>query len=563
MTILALTLLTAAALLGGLAVDVMRFENERTRIQTALDLCVLNAANMRQTLIEQTVFDDCVATADVKGAITKLTVTKSTTTKTVSATATKTLPTLFLGMLGMDTLNINAQSAAMQGVSKLEIALVLDVSGSMSGTRITALRTAAKQFVNTVMKDDTLGQVAITVVPYSSQVNLGTDLIRKFNAANIPANAPTLSPVQTSQMVDQTRCILLPDSIYTDGSSAILRTTPYNALGLADFISASFSATMRMDRFMAYGDTNEAVANTANSDCQNIRGNQVRLPGFSDVGSPRVGATPAERIAALNAIIDGLSPAGNTSINTGMRWGLAFLDPAARSIFAEYAAAGQMPAAYASLPADFNNPDVMKIIVLMTDGENFGDVRLNDNYRTGNSPIFRGTDGNYSIRFMTGRPATAGTNEYWVPHRNSNAGEWRATPWGGTTTTLGTQLSWQQVWQQMTPSWAAWHLYARALGTSSTRNSIYTNQYNDFRTQRGTSTSTPEMDAELQQICTLTKQQGVLIYGIAFSAPTRGITTVRNCASSDGHFFNSTDNTALNAAFQSIATNITQLRLVN
>lgn len=71
------------------------------------------------------------------------------------------------------------------------------------------------------------------------------------------------------------------------------------------------------------------------------------------------------------------------------------------------------------------------------------------------------------------------------------------------------------------------------------------------------------MDAELQQICDATKTQGVLIYGIAFSAPARGITTVSNCASSPGHFFNSTNNAALNAAFQAIATNITQLRLTN
>ena len=71
------------------------------------------------------------------------------------------------------------------------------------------------------------------------------------------------------------------------------------------------------------------------------------------------------------------------------------------------------------------------------------------------------------------------------------------------------------------------------------------------------------MDNELSSICGLTKQQGVLIYGIAFSAPARGITAVRNCSSSTGHFFESTNTTQLNAAFQAIATNITQLRLVN
>lgn len=449
----------------------------------------------------------------------------------------------------MDTLNINAQSAAMQGVSKLEIALVLDVSGSMSGTRITALRTAAKQFVNTVMKDDTLGQVAITVVPYSSQVNLGTDLIRKFNAANIPANAPTLSPVQTSQMVDQTRCILLPDSIYTDGSSAILRTTPYNALGLADFISASFSATMRMDRFMAYGDTNEAVANTANSDCQNVRGNQVRLPGFSDVGSPRVGATPAERIAALNAIIDGLSPAGNTSINTGMRWGLAFLDPAARSIFAEYAAAGQMPAAYASLPADFNNPDVMKIIVLMTDGEHT--VQYIQPDPLGLSPIWRGNDGNFSIS----HPSLPAASRFCVPHLDT----YQSTAWRNATNSgaAAVQVPWREVWQRWRGTYVAWQFYARALGTDTT---TQTNAMNAALASFYTRTNVTTMDQQLQDVCNTARQRSVVVYTIAFSAPTNGQTQLRNCATTVSRYYSATA-TTIGEAFGSIASNISKLRL--
>ena len=215
---------------------------------------------------------------------------------------------------------------------------------------------------------------------------------------------------------------------------------------------------------------------------------------------------------------------------------------------------------FRSRPFDYSKRDALKIVVLMTDGENFGDVRLNDNYRTGPSPIFKGTDGNHSIQFTSGRPTVAGTNQFWVPHRN----EWRATSWGGTTSTTGTPQSWQQVWQDLNVSWTAWHMYARALGTNNTtRTNLYNTWYNNFRSQRGTSTSTPEMDAELQEICILTKTQGVLVYGIAFSAPARGINAVKGCASSEGHFFNSTNTTQLNAAFQAIATNITQLRLVN
>jgi hypothetical protein len=278
-----------------------------------------------------------------------------------------------------------------------------------------------------------------------------------------------------------------------------------------------------------------------------------------------------DNIAALHTYINNLVAIGATSINAGVKWAGAFLDPQARSVVNEFVDVGVVPTEFRDRPFEYSRRDALKIIVLMTDGENFGDVRLNDAYRVGMSPIFKGSDGNYSIRHTVNRPAIAGTNEFWVPHRdpdnnssNGIQGQWRATSWGNSTTTQGTQMTWQQVWQELNVSWTAWHMYARALGTTqATRTSTYNTWWANFRTQRGSDVSTPAMDAELAQICGVTKQQGVLIYGIAFSAPARGQTVVRNCASSDGHYFASSNNTALNAAFQAIATNITQLRLTN
>jgi hypothetical protein len=78
----------------------------------------------------------------------------------------------------------------------------------------------------------------------------------------------------------------------------------------------------------------------------------------------------------------------------------------------------------------------------------------------------------------------------------------------------------------------------------------------------GSFASAGTMDTMLQQSCTLTKAQGTVVYGIAFEAPTNGQTQISNCSSSpkSNHYFNATG-LNISAVFQTIASNISQLRL--
>lgn len=513
-------------LMSGMAVDLMRTENRRAALAQSLDRCALNAAALRQTLDPTTVVRDCVNRDGMLPFITDIVVTNGTGQRSVEVKGRIPVETLFMGASGVDVIDVAGRSVAEQRATNIEIVMVLDVSGSMAGTKLTGLKTAAKNFVSTVLANNT-GKISIAIVPYNGQVNLGSSLRTKFNVTHIPGLTATAN----------VNCVDMPASVYTN--TGIARTLAMPATGWAD-------AYTTLGSFPTSYNTSGMAPTAANVWCPPSSVNVVRLPGNS--------------ISGMHTFIDNLTAIGATSINAGVKWGGAMLDPQFRSIVNEYVASGAIPSDFADRPFDYSKRDALKILVLMTDGENFGDVRMNDTYRVGASPIFKGTDGNYSIQFTSGRPTTAGTNQFWVPFRNSGAGEWRATSWGGTTSTSGTQMT----WQELNVSWVSWHLYARALGTSSTtRTNVYNTWFANFRTQRGTSTSTPDMDNELSSICTLTKAQGVLIYGIAFSAPTRGINTVRGCSSSTGHFFESTSTTQLNAAFQSIATNITQLRLVN
>ncbi|MCZ8151492.1 MAG: pilus assembly protein TadG-related protein [Rhodobacteraceae bacterium] len=531
-------------LMGGIAVDVMRAENKRTAMSQALDRCALNAAALRQTLDPETVVRDCVDRVGLLPQLTDVNVTNSAGQRSVEAIGDYELETFFMGASGVEEIELNARSVAEQRATNIEIAMVLDVSGSMnSNNRLSGLKTAARNFVSTVLANNT-NKISITMVPYNGQVNLGSALAAKYNIANQHGLAVT-----PNGDMRHVHCVDMPSSVYNN--TGISRTLQMQATGWADaFSTMAFEYGSNMSDWPTTYSSTSRAPNAANVWCPPSNANIVRMPD--------------DNITNLHTYINNLTAIGATSINAGMKWGGALLDPQARSVINEFEDAGIVPEEFRDRPFDYTKRDALKIILLLSDGENFGDVRINDSYRTGLSPIFKGTDNNYSIQHTTGRPTAAGTNQFWVPHRNSNAGEWRATSWGGSTSTQGTQMTWQQVWQEMRVSYVAWHFYARALGTNSTtRNSTYTTWWNNFRTQRGDSASTPAMDAELTSICNQTKQQGVLVYSVAFSAPTRGVTALRSCASSDGHFFHSTNNTALNAAFQAIATNITQLRLVN
>ena len=115
--------------------------------------------------------------------------------------------------------------------------------------------------------------------------------------------------------------------------------------------------------------------------------------------------------------------------------------------------------------------------------------------------------------------------------------------------------------------YVAWQLYARALGTdSTTRTSTYNTWVSNFRSL----TPTTSMDSQLQQICTNAKANpNVIIYGIAFDAPTAGAQQIRMCTTGydplaptkpSAYYFASTP-ANIKDAFRTIATTIRQLRL--
>lgn len=86
-------------------------------------------------------------------------------------------PTSMAKVFGIDKINIGVNSTTTGGVSKLEVALALDTTGSMSvGVRMRELQLAAKKFNEIILARN---GARVAVVPYNTAVNVGDEMFPK------------------------------------------------------------------------------------------------------------------------------------------------------------------------------------------------------------------------------------------------------------------------------------------------------------------------------------------------------------------------------------------------
>lgn len=92
---------------------------------------------------------------------------------TVQVASDCTLNTLIGGSLTQDTMGVSNSGTAKANVTKLDLAMMLDVSGSMSGDKLADLKTAAITAAETLVTDATGDRVRVSFVSYSTSVNAG------------------------------------------------------------------------------------------------------------------------------------------------------------------------------------------------------------------------------------------------------------------------------------------------------------------------------------------------------------------------------------------------------
>ena len=169
----ALTVIPLCAVLG-VAIDYLCASNLRSTLQAAADAAVLAAGAQGSdddATLEATVarFMDANLTASAKAALGSVRVTFSKPA-TIRVEAQAVSKNSFLKLVGIDVTPVAVTSEAVMG-NPLEVALVLDNTGSMAGSKEAALRKAGRELVDTVMVDQ--ADVKVAVVPFSQYVNVG------------------------------------------------------------------------------------------------------------------------------------------------------------------------------------------------------------------------------------------------------------------------------------------------------------------------------------------------------------------------------------------------------
>ena len=87
-----------------------------------------------------------------------------------------TINTNFLGVLGIDEINIAASATSVWGNTRLRVALVLDNTGSMSSSnKMTALKTASQNLLTQLKAAATTADdVYVSIIPFNKDVNVGS-----------------------------------------------------------------------------------------------------------------------------------------------------------------------------------------------------------------------------------------------------------------------------------------------------------------------------------------------------------------------------------------------------
>lgn len=92
----------------------------------------------------------------------------------ISLTASMQVNAIMPHKMGWDQFTVTTRSDAVQGGADIEVAMVLDITGSMAGSRIAALREAAGDLIDIVVKNEQEPYYSkLALVPYAVAVNVG------------------------------------------------------------------------------------------------------------------------------------------------------------------------------------------------------------------------------------------------------------------------------------------------------------------------------------------------------------------------------------------------------
>lgn len=419
----AISLVVLAPLVIG-AIDIYMSSNQRARLQDALDAAALYAARSSATTTQD------LTTIGRRALEANLTQnerdrlvgnpTFEITSSRILASAAMAPESVASGLWNHGNLTVNTE--VVRSSQNIEVSLVLDITGSMAGSKITDLKSAATSLVDIVVQDvQTPYYTKMAIVPYSNAVNVGSYAAAVRSAipaakpiTNITRASPGVVTSASHGMANGTVVYItgvngmtkINDKYYTVANKTTntfqvsgVNTTSGN--GYSAYTSGGgiycFTLGCQYYKFTdAAGGTKTFQVTTCVSERTGVNKYNDTSPSTSPVGYVYTASSAPENPcptasivplttdkAALKATIAALTDGGSTAGQIGLAWGWYMVSPNFGYLWPQ---ASNRPAAYTA-------PETLKVVILMTDGA------FNTAYCNGviakNSSSGSGSDGNH------------------------------------------------------------------------------------------------------------------------------------------------------------------------
>lgn len=459
----------------------------------------------------------------------------------VTVTASATLPTTLMRILGQNSSTITVTGVAAVP-HKVEMTLVLDNSLSMGlaisgGTKLDALQTAANNLLTTILGNGASASpnVSIGIVPFGGSVNVGTDSVAqsflKFGTQSSKFSGSVASNLAWRGCV-QARAYVAPAISYDTTEDApttdALKFNPYYYPSTKNLVidPSTRGAFYPGDNDWTVGDVssvNDTSTVAQDTNTNYLTGAYWKGPNLYCPHATLVRLTNDK--AALSNAINSMAivNGGGTIINQGLQWGWFAVSPLWASLWG-------LPSSPtgAARPAAYTDNGTTKIIVLMTDG--VSEVDGMDSWYGAAAKQYSDQHSNCE-NIPKVQPECNGSKQANQPD------SWH-TSYGRVSSNV-----------LVTPNASHTGDYWRDQAMSELRNRLV-----------GTN-----------GLCANIKAQNIILYTIFFhgslddtylQATANGAgTDLQTCATDANHYFNSQSATAINAAFQSIAQDINDLRV--
>lgn len=307
----------------GLAVDTSRMFLVRAKLSQAVDAAALAAGQAVDlasvTADAQRIFAVNYPDSYMGAGVDQPEVNYDEDTGTVEVVARTELPTMFMRLANVDTLDVEARALVVREQTGLELALVLDMTTSMTqpSSKLTALKQAAKDLIDIIYGPNDVGEdLYVSIVPFSTRVKIGTS-----------RDSWLLGPKPSNW------------------SGCVEQRTGDEELDDAPLSVEKFPPTKKIIKY-------------------DRRGREISS-GTPDCPPVEVLPLTASKTTVKNSI-NGLKANGYTRIDIGASWGWRVLSE-------RWQGTWDTP----GLPLD-NDADTAKAVVIMTDGEN----KPNSNYES-------------------------------------------------------------------------------------------------------------------------------------------------------------------------------------